>query len=149
MRPLRLGIAACAAVLLAPSAHAKKSALAGPYTAEVVSVVDGDTVAVRVEIWPHQFLETKVRLAGVNAPELRAKCAAEADLAERARAFVADALGPGDLVQLSDIEVDKYGNRYVARLALPGGKDLSEALVSAGLAAPASNGRLPRPWCAG
>ena len=67
--------------------------LPGPLPARVVSVIDGDTLEVRVHIWLGQNLDTRVRLAGIDAPELKGKCDREKDLARRADAGGADAGG--------------------------------------------------------
>lgn len=50
----------------------------GPYSAEVLAVTDGDTLRVRVRLWPPGLLaEEPVRLAGLDAPELKGRCPAE------------------------------------------------------------------------
>ncbi len=58
--------------------------LSGPVPATVIEVMDGDTVKVRARIWLGQDLSTRVRLAGIDAPELNGGCARERALAERA-----------------------------------------------------------------
>ncbi len=45
--------------------------LAGPYTAIVERVIDGDTLAVRVPVWIGQELTVLVRVRGIDAPERR------------------------------------------------------------------------------
>ena len=57
----------------------------GPIPAEILDVLDGDTIAVRATIWLGQAVETHVRLSGIDAPELRAHCAEEKEKAEAAR----------------------------------------------------------------
>ena len=57
-----------AVCLLATPAWAEE--LAGPFQAEVLRIIDGDTVVVRVHVWPGLFQTTRVRLRGFNAPEL-------------------------------------------------------------------------------
>lgn len=115
----------------------------GPIDAEVIQVIDGDTLAVRAHVWPGQVAETHVRLAGVDAPELHGKCAAESALAERAKARTM--LLAGGTVRLSHVRFDKYGGRMVARVQVPDG-DLSELLVQAGLAR-RTDGRHRMNWC--
>jgi endonuclease YncB( thermonuclease family) len=44
------------------------------YSAEVVHVIDGDTFEARVAVWPGIEIKTKVRLRGIDAPELHARC---------------------------------------------------------------------------
>ena len=126
--------------------------LAGPVPAEVISVIDGDTIEVRALIWLGQVVSTRVRLAGIDAPELRGKCARERALAERARAYLLARLGgrleDGDRawVRLRDIRYGKYAGRVLARVETAGGEDLGRRLMAAGLARPYA-GRARASWC--
>ena len=63
--------------------------LAGPYTATVERVIDGDTLAVRVPVWIGQELTVLVRVRGIDAPERKSRCATERRLAKRASAYLA------------------------------------------------------------
>lgn len=120
--------------------------LDAPISARVVRVVDGDSLIVQARIWVGQQVETGVRLLGVDAPELRGRCRAERDLAERSRAFVEQGVG-GRHIRLRDVQLGKFAGRVVARVDAWDGEDLGQALVAAGLARPYDGG--PRkPWCA-
>ena len=44
--------------------------LPGPIAADVIKVIDGDTLPVRARIWLGQEVEINVRLADVDTPEL-------------------------------------------------------------------------------
>jgi endonuclease YncB( thermonuclease family) len=44
------------------------------YSAEVVHVIDGDTFEARVAVWPGIEIKTRVRLRGIDAPKLHARC---------------------------------------------------------------------------
>ncbi len=138
-----------ALVAAAPAARAGEI-LAGPVPAVVDEVVDGDTLRVRVRIWLGQNVVTQVRLAGVDAPELRGACVPERELAHRARAFVASRLGDGGAaearVRLRDVRHGKFARRVVARVETAAGVDLSAALLAAGLARPYDGGRRAS-WC--
>ena len=95
-------------VLLAGLASARAGdILAGPVWARVVRVVDGDTIEVRARIWLGQEISTLVRLAGVDAPELRGGCALEKTLAAHARDYLAARI-EGAEVRLAAIEYGKY-----------------------------------------
>ena len=102
-----LGLGAVAAAAAEP--------LPGPVSAEVVRVIDGDTIEVRVRVWLGQFVETRVRLADIDAPELRGACAGETALAQRALAHLADLLATG-AVTLRDIRYGTFAGRVVARV---------------------------------
>ncbi len=117
----------------------------GPVSAEVLRVVDGDTLIVRAHIWVDQNVRTHVRLADVDAPEIRGRCRREKDLARRARAF-ARGLLRDRRVRLLDIRYGKYAGRVVARVITASGEELGAALVRAGHARP-YRGRRRRGWC--
>src|SRR5437899_132337 len=57
----------------------------GSHHAGVLRVLDGDTFEARVLVWPGIEITTKVRLRGIDAPELWAHCADERSKAEAAR----------------------------------------------------------------
>ena len=151
MRPSRcrrgaILAATALAVLVAASGDAgMRDVLAGPVAAEVVEVVDGDTIAVRARIWLGQDLETRVRLAGIDTPELHGKCARERRLAAAARDFVRMRLGAG-AVALRDVQLGKYAGRVVARVTTADGEDVAAALIGAGLAR-AYDGGARSGWC--
>ncbi|GIK99585.1 MAG: hypothetical protein BroJett029_37940 [Alphaproteobacteria bacterium] len=143
---LRRIAALCAAlVLLAPQHPTARELLPGPVPAEVVEVIDGDTVKVRAHIWLGQAVETAVRLSGINAPELRGDCDVERQLARKAKDFLSRRLA-GRAVRLRDITYDKYGGRVVARIDDAAGSDLATELVAAGLAHPYDGGKRAA-WC--
>ena len=79
--------------------------LAGPVPADVIRVIDGDTIRVRARVWLDQTVDVSVRLAGIDAPELSgADCPAERTRGRRARdAAMAMA---GDGLILRNIEHD-------------------------------------------
>ena len=64
-----------------------KQVLPGPFPLELVEVIDGDTFRARVDIWLGQSVTVRVRLKGVDTPEMEGKCAAEKKLARQAKAF--------------------------------------------------------------
>jgi endonuclease YncB( thermonuclease family) len=128
-----------------PSPTGAREELAGPIPAEIVAVIDGDTVKLRAHIWLGQEVETSVRLAGINAPELRGDCDAERRLAAAARDYLAVLL-TGATVSLRDIAYDKYGGRVVAQVTDSAGHDLGAVLVAAGYARPYDGGQRAA-WC--
>ena len=131
------GLVGFAAVLV-------KYELEGPVAAEVLRVIDGDTMTVRAKIWIGQELTTNVRLLGVNAPELSGDCDEDSRLAEAARRFLAERV-EGRPVTLRNIALDKFGGRVVAAVEDSTG-DVASALLAARLAVPYDGGRRA-PWC--
>ena len=65
---------------------------------------------------PGQDVMTRVRLRGIDAPELKAACAEELRLAEAATAALRDLLRQGE-VAIYNIGPDKYQGRVVADVA--------------------------------
>lgn len=125
----------CLALLACLTAPLKaaQDMLPGPVVAEVQRVIDGDTLVVRANIWLGQQVETNVRIAGIDAPELNGRCAEESTLAQAARESLTALVGAGT-VTLGAIRHDKYGGRVIARVTNDQAADLGEALVAAGLA---------------
>jgi hypothetical protein len=65
------------------------------YSAEVVHVIDGDTFEARVAVWPGIEIKTRVRLRGIDAPELHARCDHEWVRAQAARGRAGENFGAG------------------------------------------------------
>jgi micrococcal nuclease len=105
--------------------------------ATAIRVIDGDTVAIGAE---------RIRLIGVDAPEVQGRCPAERAGAARASQFLRQLLATGGTVAVTRSGHDRYG-RTLARLRL-GTLDVSGALLLAGLARPYDGGRRAG-WCGG
>lgn len=141
-------VAAAALGAMAPGTYTDatpREVLPGPVPAELVRVVDGDTVLVSARIWLGQRVTVSVRLAGIDAPEMRGRCASERARARQARDFLARRLAAGRIA-LADIQYGKFAGRVVARLLDGDGADLGAALLAAGLARPYA-GRRRGSWC--
>ena len=112
---------------LEPSDLPLPKTLKGPIEADVLEVIDGDSMRVRAHIWLGMSVETIVRLKGLDTPELRGKCDEEKAKARAAR----DALRRltfNKKVTLSDIIADKYGGRVNAVVKV-GVLDLSAEMI--------------------
>ena len=131
-------------VLAVPAGPATET-LPGPIPAQVVRVIDGDTLDVRARIWLGQEVSIRVRLAGIDAPELRGRCDGEKRLAEEAKAYLRAMVGEGS-VTLSEVRYGKFAGRVMAQVSNAAGEDLSQALVAAGLARDYAGGRR-QSWC--
>jgi micrococcal nuclease len=140
----RITIIAALAALSITSAPEAREVLPGPIPAQVVSVYDGDTITVRARIWLGQEVETKVRLDGIDTPELRGKCKDEKELAKKARDFLVKLAG--STVTLRDIRYGKYAGRVVAKVFTEGGDDLAASLIKAGHGRPYGGGKR-QGWC--
>ncbi len=141
-------VVSCFVVWAMPStlfAASKRQVITGPVAAELVEVIDGDSLRVTALIWPGQKAETIVRLRGVDTPERRGKCASERRLAEQARLALAGRIG-SDRLTLTNVSGGKYFGRVLADVRLPDGGDLSNFLLAHGLAVPYGGARRLG-WC--
>jgi micrococcal nuclease len=127
------------------AAERRSAVLSGPVTAHVLRVIDGDTVRVRATIWLGSTVEIDVRLAGIDAPEMRGRCAQEKQLAASARDALLFMLGDGP-VALRDVRYGKYAGRVIARIVAPDGRDVSQTMRAQGLARAYDGGKRIR-WC--
>jgi micrococcal nuclease len=125
---MRLIIAA--ALLLAAPAHAE--ILPGPYGADIVRVIDGDTIEARIRVWLGLDQTILVRIRDIDAPELKGDCPEAAVVSREALSRL---LGRGP-VTLTNIKHDKYGGRIDAALRLPDGPDAGAEMLRMGYAMP-------------
>lgn len=110
-------------------------------TAKVVSVVDGDTIKVKLLGRMPKFFKTQlVRLRHCDTPEMHDTRPKMAARARAAKAFVEDRVHPGMHLTLRDVGRDKYGGRMLADITV-GREDLCRALIKAGLARPYEGGK--------
>jgi len=113
---------------------------------DVIRTIDGDTFEARVHLPPGPDVTTRVRLRGIDAPELKASCRQELQMAEAAAVALRDLLGQGD-VAIYNIGPDKYQGRVVADVATRKTDSVSTALLASGHAR-AYNGGHRFGWCA-
>lgn len=111
--------------------------------ADVVRVHDGDTIVVDAYPWPGMTLRIRVRVRGIDSPEIRGACEAETRAAGRARERVAELVSNG--VRLENITLGKYAGRVIADAVTSAGT-LGAILISEGLARPYDGGRRSG-WC--
>lgn len=157
VRWLEIAGAICVLLSLSSLAVAGEK-LPGPVPGIVEQVIDGDTLAVRARIWLGQQVRVRVRLAGIDAPELKGRCAEERAMATGARRFAQEFIlnwarpempavtDASPLIWLSDISEGKYAGRVLARVANAAGEDLGNAMLGAGFARPYAGGTR-QDWC--
>ena len=113
------------------------------YPAEVLRIIDGDTFEARVRVWPGLDVDTKVRLRGIDAAELHARCPDELAQAQAARTALQTILADGG-VTISRVGVDKYGGRVDATIATRHTPDVSAAMLAGGFARSYDGGKRGR-----
>lgn len=131
------GLALLAAACL-PAAAAEL--FPGPVEARVLRVIDGDTFLAEALVWPGHSVTVSVRIRGIDAPEMRSRCAAEKAAARRARSALARLVGDGP-VSISAIGGAKYYGRVLADVADARGRPVAAAMLRLGMARPYDGGR--------
>src|SRR6201989_720742 len=114
---------------------------------DVLRTIDGDTFEARVHLEPGLDLNTRVRLRGIDAPELKASCPQELQMAEAAGNALRRLLGEGEGT-IYNIGPDKYTGRVVADAATKRTDNISAALIAGGHARSYRGGHRTG-WCAG
>lgn len=137
-----LGVIFCAS---SSYASVRQEVIPGPVQGEVLNILDGDTVTVRLHVWIGQDIETHVRIAGIDTPEIKGKCAAERSKAQEARSEIA-ALLSDNKIQLSNVRLEKYAGRVLAEAQATDGTDIAGYMIEKGLARP-YGGEKRNGWC--
>jgi endonuclease YncB( thermonuclease family) len=107
-------------------------------------VLDGDTIDTGIVVG-RSLSSLKLRIAGIDAPEMKGKCEKERMLAREAKDFLAFTL-KDQVVDINYHEWDKYGGRVVG---VPYLHDvpLNEEMLRRGYAVPYSGGKKMKDWC--
>jgi endonuclease YncB( thermonuclease family) len=116
------------------------------HSVEVMRVLDGDTFEARVHLWPGLEMVTRVRLRGIDAPEMKGVCAEELRMAEAAGDALRTLLADGE-VAIFNIGPDKYNGRVVADAATRRTPSVSSALLASAHARQYQGGKRGG-WCA-
>ena len=125
-------------LLVAPGAYA--------VPATVDYVFDGDTFSASVAISKNTNVDTRVRLINVDTPEMNGKCESEKQRAVRARERLMQLIPRGTVVELKNIQDDKYVGRIDANVILPDGRDVGNVLINENLGRRYNGGRRAG-WC--
>lgn len=126
---------------------APRDEIAGPVEAEVIRVIDGDTLLVEARPWPQQKVEVYVRIRGIDTAELRSPCASEREAGEAARIELERLAASSPTVLLNRISGDKYFGRVIADVTLANGQQPADHLLLAGLAVSYDGGKKAKLAC--
>lgn len=109
------------------------------YRATLLRIVDGDTLDLRISLGLDVKIDQRIRLYGINTPELNSPDPAERERAQEARTFVTTYLPThenGITLKTYKDRREKYG-RYLGEIyAGDTVQSLNTALIEAGLAVP-------------
>ncbi|MBW7965644.1 thermonuclease family protein [Bradyrhizobium sp. BR 10261] len=111
---------------------------------DVIRTIDGDTFLARVHQGDGRDLVARVRLRGIDAPEMKASCRDELDKAEAATDALRNLLAQGG-VTIYNLGSEKYG-RVLADVATRRTANVSAAMLAGGYAR-SYNGGHRDGWC--
>ena len=151
--PVRCLLALVMALLCNPAtvtgaADSQWRSVAGPVSARIVRIIDGDTLEVEAHPWPSPSVRVSVRLRGIDTPERRSACADQRAAAQLARNELERLVGGYPTVELVNVSGGKYYGRVLADMKA-GNRDIASAMLASGLARPYTGGKRHRPQCAG
>ena len=112
---------------------------------KVISIYDGDTMRVNIDSFPDIVGKNiRIRIKGIDAPEIKGKCQKEIGLAIMARDYLRNAINQSSQIELRNIERGKYF-RIVGELYIDG-ENFSNKLIEEKLATRYKMGKR-RDWC--
>lgn len=117
------------------------------------SVVDGDTIDIQARVWPNILIHERVRILGVDTPELHGKTTCERLLASKAKQFTFDTLSIADKsgkkievhVKPGNDERDGFG-RILADVYVDG-ISLKDTLIANRVGRSYGGSGAKQPWC--
>ncbi len=115
------------------------------YPVKLLSVYDGDTLTILVDLWPGQWIKAKLRLNGIDTPEKRTRSVCEKAMALAVRELLVSFLD-GKELYITDVFNGKYAGRVIGDLYADG-INVSEYLLKSGYAIPYSGGKRTKVWC--
>jgi endonuclease YncB( thermonuclease family) len=98
----------------------------------IIKVIDGDTFEIEGTYIFNKVLPLKVRVRGIDTPEIKGKCQKERDLAIKAKNFTEQFLKNKNVV-IDNIDWDKYGGRILAEVEVDN-INLAQTLIKQKLA---------------
>jgi len=101
---------------------------------KVKRVIDGDTIEVELDLGFRTKIELILRLARINAPEVRSRDKAEKEKGLKVKAYVQEVLSKAKEIKLITYKTGKFG-RYLCDIWLDG-VHLNEFMLKEGLVKP-------------
>ena len=107
---------------------------------------DGDTIRFNLPGYPPiAGKDIRVRVNGIDTPEIKGKCKKEKYEARQARDMVADILKGAEKITLRNMKRGKYFR--IAADVIVDGESLADVLIEAGMAIKYDGGKKTHKWC--
>lgn len=87
------------------------------YKAVITRIIDGDTVDAQIDLGFHTFINHRVRLNGINTPELNSSIFSVREAANKAKERLSELVSKQKLVLLETSKSDLYG-RFLGTIYL-------------------------------
>jgi micrococcal nuclease len=101
------------------------------YKGKVIKVVDGDTVDFELDLGFKIKATLRLRLLGIDTPELRAQTVEEKNHAKAALEKAIELLNQKEVIIKTERVTEKYG-RYLASITLLDGRNYSDVMSESG-----------------
>ncbi len=115
----------------------------GTKTAEVLRVIDGDTIYANILISKGYSVKIKVRILGIDTPEKNGDCEEEKLLAKKAKKLLEKLLPK--TIKLINLKDGRYNGRVLANI-IANGKDITPILLKYDFVRP-YKGKKRKSWC--
>ena len=144
-KPLTLLLALTFLISVSTTVNAKQSF--GDYEGAIyVRNYDGDTITFNLpNLHPIIGKKIRVRLNGIDTPEIKGKCDKEKYDAEQAREMVEDILKDAEKITLKNMQRGNYFR--IASDVIVDGESLADILIEAGMAVRYNGGKKAHKWC--
>ena len=144
-KPLTFLLSLAFLISVSTTVNAKQSF--GDYEGAIyVRNYDGDTITFNLpNLHPLIGKKIRVRLNGIDTPEIKGKCDKEKYDAEQAREMVEDILKDAEKITLKNMQRGNYFR--IASDVLVDGENLGDILIEAGIAVKYDGGMKTHKWC--
>ena len=95
---------------------------------------------------PDTLKKIKIRINGIDTPEIKGKCEREKKLALEAKVFINDLIKNSTVIYLKNLKWGKYGGRVVADLYIDK-RDYREYLEGKNFYVEYYGGKKTKDWC--
>ena len=107
---------------------------------------DGDTIRFNLPGYPPiAGKDIRVRVNGIDTPEIKGKCKKEKYEAQQARDMVTDILKGAEKITLKNMKRGKYFR--IAADVIVDGENIADVLIEAGMAIKYNGGKKTYKWC--
>lgn len=100
------------------------------YKIKVLKVVDGDTIDACIDLGFDTFVNKRIRLHGINAPETRTRDKEEKARGKESKKFLSELIANNNNIYLNSMDVGKYG-RVIGEIFIDG-KNINDKMVAEG-----------------